>query len=59
MKGNRTKGNMMEMMKKQYRNQMQRGRDRREPELIEPEIWLRPAELDSPIDHASLEVVCA
>ena len=40
-------------------NRRHGGRDRREPGLIESEIRLRPVELDSPIDHASLEVVCA
>lgn len=58
-KGNWTRGMMKGETRRLDQNQRHGGRDRREPELIEPEIRLRPAELDSPIDHASLEVVCA
>jgi len=45
--------------KRTDQNRVHEGRGRREPELIELEIWLRPGEPGSLINHASPEVVCA
>ena len=57
--GNLVKDLAKEKTKKRYPNQLHGGRGRREPELIEQEIWLLPGEPGSRINRASPEVVCA